>query len=265
MSEKKVKEPESDELRRRAEERLGENTGSAPPPGGEEEPLRLLHELQVHRIELEMQNAELRQAIDERENMELLLGRFSDLYDFAPVGYMTLARNGEIRAVNLTCARFLGIERSRLVTRQIHHLVAETDSGSLTAFLDSIFSSQGEETCEVTLLKERWQPLYVRMEAFATESGEECHLALIDISKQKQLQKELTSKNNQLENALVRIKQLEGIVPICTYCRRKLDDSDSMHRLKNYITEHSEAIFNHGACPECLEKEMRAANKAITE
>ena len=95
MTEKKVQHIDDVELRRRAEERLEEKTGTAHPPGTEEEPLRLLHELQVHQIELEMQNAELRQARDE---VETALEKYTDLYDFAPVGYFTLDRKGTIRS-----------------------------------------------------------------------------------------------------------------------------------------------------------------------
>ena len=88
------------ELRRRAEEQLGADRG----PAYQSlivavEPLKLLHELQVYQIELELQNAELRQARDE---VASLLEEYTDLYDFAPVGYLTLDRSGTIHRVNLS-------------------------------------------------------------------------------------------------------------------------------------------------------------------
>jgi PAS domain-containing protein len=82
---------------------------------------RLLHELQVHQLELEMQNSELRQARDE---VEQVLENYTDLYDFAPVGYVTLSQSGEIRAANLTAAGLLGMERSRLAGRDFGLFVA---------------------------------------------------------------------------------------------------------------------------------------------
>ena len=82
------------ELRRRAEKRLKASKKQEVRPGTKEETRRLLHELQVHQIELEMQNEEMRQA---RAEMEAGLERYKDLYDFAPVGYMTLGRDGTIR------------------------------------------------------------------------------------------------------------------------------------------------------------------------
>jgi len=91
MTEKKEQPIDSAKLRRRAQDRLGE------PHGTEIEPLRLHHELHVHQIELEMQNGELRQSSSE---LETALGKYADLYDFAPVGYFTLDRIGDILSVN---------------------------------------------------------------------------------------------------------------------------------------------------------------------
>src|SRR5512140_2229611 len=98
MTEKKTQYIDSAQLRSLAEEHLRENIRAAPPPGKVDDPLRLLHELEVHQVELEMQNEELRQA---RDKMEALMGKYSDLYDVAPVAYFNLDHGGIIRAVNL--------------------------------------------------------------------------------------------------------------------------------------------------------------------
>ena len=93
-----------------------------PPPGGtEKDLLRLHHELLVHQVELEMQNEELRQTMD---RLETALEQYTDLYDFAPVGYFTLDRNGTISKVNLTGTSFVGVERSRLIGRRFGVYVA---------------------------------------------------------------------------------------------------------------------------------------------
>lgn len=65
---------------------------------------------------------------------------------------------------------------------------------------------------------------------------------------------ELTEKVAQLEAALVAVKQLEGIIPICMYCKKIRNDHESWEQLEAYITEHSEAHFSHGICPECFVK-----------
>ena len=101
MTKKKVQHTEGAELRRRAEEFLRAKAKGAPLSRTVDEMQRILHELEVHQIELEMQNDELRQARDE---VDTALEKYTDLYDFAPVGYFTLDRDGIIRGVNLTGA-----------------------------------------------------------------------------------------------------------------------------------------------------------------
>jgi len=104
-----------DDLRRSAESRLNDTPQPASPPQAAVETLRLVHELQVHQIELELQNEELRTS---RALREALLARYTELYDFAPVGYFTLARDGTILQTNLLGASLLGVERSNLQGRR---------------------------------------------------------------------------------------------------------------------------------------------------
>jgi PAS domain S-box-containing protein len=187
MAVKKVHQIDSVGLRRLAEEQLRENRGTAHPPGTADEPLRLLHELQVHQIELEMQNEELRQARAEREKMEAQLGKYSDLYDFAPVGYFNLDHGGIIRAVNLTGTGFLGIARSLLIGRRLDLFISDETRPVFRDFLDKVFASETKETCEVVLQKERHSLLVVQVEAVLSESREECRAVVIDITERKRL------------------------------------------------------------------------------
>jgi PAS domain S-box-containing protein/putative nucleotidyltransferase with HDIG domain len=181
------------DLRRQAEERLHTKTGERQLPRTRQETLRLVHELEVHQIELEMQGTELRQARDE---VEKALEKYTDLYDFAPVGYLTLDRGGAIRAVNLSGASLLGIERSRLIGRRFGQFVAKEARPFFSEFLGKAFASQGKEFCEVTLTRDGISPpLFVQIEALATASGEECRLALIDISDRKRAEKALVAKD----------------------------------------------------------------------
>jgi PAS domain S-box-containing protein len=178
---------EAAELRCRAEELLRANTTEAHLPRTEAETLRLLHELEVQRIELEMQNAQLRQA---RDDAETALEKYTDLYDFAPVGYFTLDRDGVIRAANLSGAALLGIERSRLIGRSFGLLIGDEARSVFTPFLGRVFAGRDKETCEVTLPDNAKQPLFVRIEAVADGKGEECLVAVIDISERKRAEEE---------------------------------------------------------------------------
>jgi PAS domain S-box-containing protein len=82
-------------------------------------------------------------------------------------------------------------------------------------------------------------------------------LALVsDITERKHLQEELSSRVEELEATLAKIKRLEGIIPICMYCKKIRDDKESWQKLENYITEHSEALFSHGICPDCAKIQM---------
>jgi len=185
------------ELRRHAEERLCRKTVEPHPPWTEEGTLHLIHELEVHQIELETQNSELRQARDE---IETALENFTDLYDFAPIGYFTLDRTGAVRAVNLAGACLVGGVRSRLVGQQFGLFVAPADRSTFTDFLGTTLTCQVKGSCEVALLKEGNQPLIVQIEAMATASGHEFRLALIDITERRSAEAELAKQRRELED-----------------------------------------------------------------
>ena len=98
-----------------------------------------------------MQNEELVRARAERED---ILDQFTDLYDFAPVGYFTLDRDGKILRANLTGANLLGVERSKLAGKRFGLCVADGDRANFNGFLTKMFASQSSQVCEVALRKE---------------------------------------------------------------------------------------------------------------
>ena len=169
------------ELRRRAELRL---SGQPTKPSSQQSRAdneRHLHELEVHQIELEMQNEELLQA---REKMEALLEKYTDLYDFAPVGYVTLDPQGIILEASLTLASLLGIARSALITRRFGLFVSWDDLAAFSSFLQKAFESKVKQGCEVTLQAEG-RPIEVALEAIAFESRQSCRVAVTDITERK--------------------------------------------------------------------------------
>jgi PAS domain S-box-containing protein len=165
-------------LRRRAEDRLRAKPAELPQSRTADEMQRLVHELEVHQIELEMQNAALSQSRDE---VESALDKYTDLYDFAPVSYFSLDSKGRILSANLTAASLVGKERSRLTGLNFGLFVAVEDRVDFTGFFEKLFASCSKECCELSLLIEGSSRLYVRIEAIADIYNSECRLAVIDI------------------------------------------------------------------------------------
>src|SRR5664279_2834609 len=146
--------PSPADLRQRAETRLSKKGSETDRLVKNADLRRVLHELQVHQIELELQNEELRSA---RAELEALLMKYTALYDFAPTGYFTLDREGTIRGLNLAGASLLGTERSKLLNRRFDLLIAAEKRPVFTAFLSHAFESENKEVCE-TLLQPEGNP-----------------------------------------------------------------------------------------------------------
>jgi len=254
------------ELRRRAEKQLKRQR---PEGGGQRtalETARLVHELEVHQIELEMQNEELQRT---RARAEALLAQYTDLYDFAPTGYFNLAADGTILAVNLTGARLLGLERAQLLNRRFGVLVSESDRPGFNVFLAKTIAGKDREFCEVALLKAETTPLFVLVEAVVSEGRRECRAAVLDVTDRYQTEAERDQLIQELQQALASVKSLSGLLPICASCKKIRDDQGYWEQVEAYISSHSEATFTHGLCPECFHKlypefEDRAPGPATT-
>jgi len=221
------------ELRRSAEERLEEVRGK-PCLNGIDDDSRLVHELHVHQIELEIQNAELRQARDE---LETLIEKYSDLYDFAPVAYFTIDRNGAIRTVNLRGTRLLDIDRSRLLGLSFELFVKDDDRPFFIEFLRKVFASQVMESCEVRLAREGNDPFFVQIEAVAF-GGLDCRIAVIDITERRSVEAALAVRQSELEELNCSLEQ--RITQSVAELRRK----DQMMILQDRLAVMGEMINN---------------------
>ena len=183
------------ELRRHAEVMACAKADGLHLPQTVEATERLVHELEVHQIELEMQNAELLLA---RSEVEAALEKYTDLYDFAPVGYFTLGSKGDINAMNLAGAGLIGGVRSQFIGRNFGQCVSAPDRSTFTEFLHSVLTSRIKNSCEVALLNEAGQTVNVQIEAMATASGQEFRLALIDITERRRAEEVLSGKRQEL-------------------------------------------------------------------
>jgi signal transduction histidine kinase len=129
---------------------------------------RLIHELDVYQIELDMQNDELRKAQAEIEQSR---AKYVDLYDFAPVGYFTLTATGRIEEVNLTGAKLLGVERTNLVNRDFRRFIAPEFMSLFESHRLEVLASDSVQECELKLIRKDDAPLYVSLESLSVKSG----------------------------------------------------------------------------------------------
>lgn len=159
---------------------------------------QLLHELQVHQVELETQNRELREA-------QLLLegsrDRYADLYDFAPVGYVTFDDKGVIREINLTAAGMLGVDRTRLLGVPFHLHVAREDLAHFRAHLNRHENPEERVATELRLARKDGVTLPIVMQsvlAYDTEKKTHlCRAALTDVTARRQAEQALQSSEER--------------------------------------------------------------------
>jgi two-component system cell cycle sensor histidine kinase/response regulator CckA len=190
VDKRKTDQFQAEELRRQAEARLRLEE-PLPEEISPAEVKKLIHELRVHQIELEMQNDELRQA---QEILEESRSRYSDLYDFAPIGYLTLDELGIIREANLTAARQLAAERSRLIDRQFTHFMVTEDRGAFRRHLNLVLKGRERQTVELRLKRKDGEEVFILLESMFhqdTAGRSLVRIAFSDISKRRQAEADL--------------------------------------------------------------------------
>lgn len=189
---KKTTNPSVTELRSQAETKLsGRRRKVVTAPTTKADIQRLVHELQVHQVELEMQNEELVQS---RAELESTLNMYAELYAFAPLGYFTLTRAGTIHRVNLTGAKLLDSGLSDLIKRNFQMFISPQSLPTFNVFLDKVFISKNKVSCEVTLQKGEADPFWVHIEAICESSVEQkelCYAIVSDITERKKAEEEL--------------------------------------------------------------------------
>ncbi|GFO60063.1 hypothetical protein GMST_23880 [Geomonas silvestris] len=225
----------AEELRRRAEGRLREKAAQLEVPRSPEEMLRLIHEFEVHRIELELQNAELMRARDEADRIS---EKYTDLYDFAPVGYFTLDRSGAIKAANLMGASLLGVERGRLARRRMGAFVPTSARPFFSDFLARAFELQAKLSCEMPFSPEGGETLFLQIEVVPDAAGQECRVAVIDITERRRAERELAEKRRDLEemNRFLELRIAKAV--------EQLRQKDEMLILQDRLAVMGEMINN---------------------
>lgn len=170
---------ESQLLRLKAEEKLKKNQKKSGTGFQESDTKKLLHELQVHQIELEMQNEELQEAY---QTAEKALEKYTMLYDFAPTAYFTLDRDSMICEVNFTGSELLGEKRFALSGANFRLFVSEESKPVFDKFFKKIYSGNGKESCALRLEYEDRSVTLVYAEGIVTGDDRKCLLSVVDIA-----------------------------------------------------------------------------------
>jgi hypothetical protein len=148
----------------------------------EPDAFKLIHELQVHHIELELQNEELHLATEEGK---IAREKFIEFYDFAPSGFFTLSREGEIVELNLRGSQMLGKDRSYLINKKFALFVSDETKKNLNQFLHTIFKNKARDSCEIMLQNKGDTSVRAFLTGTALPDGERCFINMIDISSLK--------------------------------------------------------------------------------
>ncbi|MEN6384048.1 MAG: PAS domain S-box protein, partial [Phycisphaerales bacterium] len=192
---------EENNLRKKAEEKLKRkydylkkhNTGPV---------TKATEELWIHQIELEMQNEEIRKTQKELEEAKQ---KYSDLFDFAPVGYFIIDRDGNIIEANLTGSSMVSKDRASLINKPLSLFIKKEYWNAYHSQLQKVFHQKANQRCELKMLKKNeekefdaeiiFQPILGK-----SENIEECRIAIIDITARKLLEQELSNGRTELEN-----------------------------------------------------------------
>ncbi|MCP4537368.1 MAG: PAS domain S-box protein [Chloroflexi bacterium] len=155
-----------------------------------EEVKHLVHELRVHQIELEMQNGELRRA---QQELEASRDRYAELYDFAPVGYLTLNETGTILQANLTISSLLGVARGDLIKQPLSRFIASEDEDIYYLHRKALFETQEPQVCELRMERKNGIQFWVRVEATMAQDSEGlpiCRATVSDVNAQKRMEED---------------------------------------------------------------------------
>ncbi len=208
---------------------------------------KLVRDLQAHQLELEMQNKELREAQTEVAHSR---DSYAELYDFAPVGYLTLDRNGVILGANHTAATILGAERGDLLRRKFPDFVDRTSLDELFRHQRHVLATNEKDTVELDLNRTDGTPFTARLECRPrpgdTDEAWRCWMVLSDVTAQKLTEDELRQAHDNLERRVA---------------ERTAELAESEERFRAIFEQASDGII----LADPATKQFHAANRAACE
>ena len=182
------KKNDAGKLRQRAEKLIRGKTSNTNVKLSEDEMLKLIYELEVHQVELEMQNEELKST---QSALTLYAERYHELYDFAPIGFVTLSNEGTIIEINFFACQMLGNDRLNLTNSQFGFFISDDTKPVFNHFLWKIFTECVKENCEVILRNNINPAIFVRLTGIIDSKKDQCLVTVLDITDQKKTEEEL--------------------------------------------------------------------------
>jgi signal transduction histidine kinase/ActR/RegA family two-component response regulator len=238
--------------REKAEKSLKAKASRSNSDVNEVEVVKLIHKLEVHKIELEMQNEELLSAI---EQTVTATEKCIKLYDFLPSAYFNLSKEGNVIAVNSYGSRLLGKDRFKLINSRLGFFISDETKLVFNLFLEKVFKDGLKESCEVVLMSKDAKPSYVILTGIISTDNEQCHIIMMDITDRKSVEMELVkakeeamaaskAKTNFLANMSHEIRTpLNGIVGFTDLLMTSSLDEDQLEYM-SIINESANTLIH---------------------
>jgi len=161
---------------------------------------KLVEDLHIHQIELEIQNEELRRA---QLELEASRDRYSDLYDFAPVGYVTISENGSVLQANLSCTAMLGVERSSLIGKPFSRFINKNDQDVFYLHRKALFETKAKQVCELRLVRKDRTQFHAQLQSNLVKDTEgdiaQTRTTITDINERKLAEEALRKAHDELD------------------------------------------------------------------
>ncbi|MGA2228645.1 MAG: PAS domain S-box protein, partial [Syntrophobacteraceae bacterium] len=235
----KQEKPSSKDLRSKAEGALNSVEDSSCECSSQDM-RQLIHELQVHQVELEMQNEELRSAQAEIEESRM---RYADLYDFSPVGYLTFDQQRVIVEANLTAAKQLSTERAILINKPFSLYLRKGDRDVFHLHLAKVLKTRERQTCEVKLSPRKSDGVFARLDSIFIEdaSGNSfVRTSISDISSSRHAEEELKRAHAESED---RVAERTSELSLANeQLRREIEDRKRVEKILRRLVDFDEMM-----------------------
>ncbi len=233
-----------------------------------EEMQSINEELETAKEELQSTNEELTTVNDElhsrNEEMTLLNSDLINVLSGIEIPVVLLGSELQIRRFNPSAGKILNLIASD-AGRPITDIRTNIDVSDLRQMIVGVMDTLAINVREIQDTDGRWYSITIRPYKTVDNRIEGVLMTFVDINELKQAGAEREKLIRELKEALDKVQQLSGFLPICSYCKKIRNDKGYWEQLETYITSHSEVLFSHGMCTECAEKATKQAIEDVED